>query len=157
MASNFIKLPKASAASTSYDNTDSGLAADDVQSAIDEVAAAGGGDAVVETNFSATFQGDAGPVTCKVRQIGSIVVLEIPEIDGTSNGDPVECTEALPVDIRPTQWINCPYLVDDNGVTKMGFAAVATSGIIRLGNQVGSNLAAGPYFINAFTITWTLA
>ena len=111
---------------------------------------------MVPSTFEANFPG-ASVATLEIRRIGSVVILEVPEISGTTNGDPVECTEALPEAIRPTQWIYVPYLVDDNGTTKMGFAAVRTDGTILFGNQVGSNLAAGNYYVNGFTVTWTIA
>ncbi len=122
-------------------------------------ASGGGGAAVEESQFTATATGaSGGPHTFKLKKIGNLVVMEIPEFGGTAPGGvSIESNTAIAVALRPpTQWIHQAFLVMDNNVDKVGILSITPDGGIRFGNQQAGNLSAGPYYVNGCTITWTI-
>lgn len=121
-------------------------------------AAPSGGASVEESTLETDFSGaTGGPFLLRIKKIGNIVMISVPEFGGTLVSGALESAEVLPAELRPSEWVNTAFLVMDNSTDKVGTMFVNPDGVIRFGSNTGGNLSAGPYYVNSCTIVYTLA
>lgn len=97
------------------------------------------GKAAAETtgNYTGTLTGVTGSVTGTVHYVksGSIVVLTIPQLTGTSNSTAATLT-GMPASIRPARTQVILGRVQDGGVFGLGGLSVGTDGVVTLSNGI---------------------
>lgn len=123
------------AVDVSYDNTDSGLSATDVQEAIDELAASPSGPVATKLliNIMESTNGSvvAPNVPFTFSRSGDQIVLQIGAFSGTLGSNAFALFyEFIPVQFRPARSLVIPYIVMADGVSGVGLIAFNSDGHI---------------------------
>ena len=123
---------------------------------------AGQGGRNEEGSFTLTatgFSGGAPSGTTKYIRVGSLVLLTIPAIFGTSNATSFTLG-TIPAALRPASTQRTPSIqVTDNNVLVHGTVSIGTNGVITLGNGIVEGLftAVLTKGISAVTLVYSLA
>lgn len=114
-----------------------------------------------ENTFTGTLTGFTATITGTVRyqRRGRIATLYIPLLTGTSNTTACTMT-GMPTDVRPARAQDMLVAITDNGTNAVGWASIATSGVITLAPTVANNAAgwtnSGTKALRLQTITYPL-
>jgi hypothetical protein len=163
MASDYVKLPVTATESTAeeieFDNTESGLTATDMQAAIDELAAMPSGGSE-DSTLVTTFNGSVGDKTIQIRKVGKVVTIQVPQFSGTLGAPAmVGSVDGIPADLRPSEDTYAAYLLYDDASTADHIstaAVIAATGQIQLYKGALTSIGADDYYVNSFSMTWTL-